>query len=450
MNAASPSSGDGGTIAVLHSILNRIGMIGIQIANGIFTARMLQPEGRGELAAMILWPLFLASVTTLGIPSSLIYFIRKRNNGRSALILHGFAISVGFGCIAAGISVFLLPQWLHQYSPSVVHGGQLFLITLPLCSIMLAGQASLEALGKFSYSNATQILVPAATLASLLGFYFTHRLTPFTAAIAYTASSLPVAALILFYLWRERTPHNEWHWSLAECRLLLSYGTRSYGIDLLNAVAERVDTVLVISLLEPSAMGVYAVMLSLSRTLSVFQSSVAMVLFPKTAGQPLQKIVELTEVAVRISAVITTLCAAIVCLVGPILVGLLYGRSYLGAVSTLRILVVEATLSCAVTVMAQAFKALDRPGVVTILQGIGLGLCIPMMLWFIPRWGLTGAAAALLFSTCARFLFIYIGFRIFLHTRLPRLLPRAADIHFVISRMQSRLRREALLPEMVQ
>jgi len=399
---------------------------------------------------MILWPLFLAKVTTLGIPSSLIYFIRNRGASRTSLIVHGFAISVSFGCIAAGIGALMLPHWLHQYSPAVVHGAQFFLLTLPLCSIMLAGQASLEALGKFSASNASQILVPSATLAALLAFYFTHRLTPVTAALCYVTSALPVAALILFYLWRERTPGARWTWHFSTCRMLLSYGSRAYGIDLLTSISEQVDTVLVIGLLQPRAMGVYAVMLSLAGVLRVFQSAVVMVLFPKAAGQPLDEIIELTESAVRISTMITALCAASLALVGPILIGILYGHSYLSAVGALRILLAEATLSCAVAVMAQAFMAVGRPGVVTILQAIGLSLCIPMMLILIPRYGVAGAAIALLISTSARFLFIYAGFRIFLRSRLPRLLPSLDDIGFVRSVIHSRLRREPVLPEAVQ
>jgi len=440
----------GGAMAVVYSILNRIGMIAIQMSTGILTARTLQPQGRGELAAMILWPLFLAKVTTLGIPSSLIYFIRNRGAGRTSLIVHGFAISVGFGCIAAGAGALLLPHWLHQYSPSVIHGAQFFLLTLPLCSIMLAGQASLEALGKFSASNASQILVPSATLAALLTFYFMHRLTPVTAALCYVSSAIPVASLILFYLWRERTPGVQWKWQFATCQMLFSYGMRAYGIDLLTSLSEQVDTVLVIGLLQPRAMGVYAVMLSLSRTLNVFQLAVVMVLFPKAAGQKLEAITELTECAVRISTMITALCAALLCIVGPILIGIMYGHSYLSAVTALRILLIEATLSCAVAVMAQAFMAVGRPGVVTILQGIGLALCIPMMLWLIPKYGVAGAAAALLFSTTARFLFIYIGFRVFLRTRLPRLLPRMDDFRFIVSVVNSRLRRVPELPEIVQ
>ena len=449
-NERSEHKDGGGAHAVAHSILNRMAMIAIQICTGILTARMLQPRGRGELAAMILWPLFLASVTTLGIPSSLIYFLRKHTEGHATLILNGVAMSVTFGCVAAGVSALLMPRWLHQYSPSVVHGAQLFLLTVPLCSMMLAGQATLEAFGKFTYSNIVQILVPSATLAMLLLFLFTHHFNPFTAAISYVAAAVPVTLLIYYFLWRERTASTGWKWSPSACRMLLSYGIRSYGIDLLGTLALQVDTVLVISLLQPSAMGVYAVMLSLSRMLSLFQSAVVMVLFPKTAGKPLEEIVELTEVAMRISVMITAACAAILCFLGPVLIGIMYGRPFLSAVGALRLLLVEATISCAVAVLAQAFMAVGRPGIVTILQAIGLGLCIPMMLLLIPRWGVAGAAASLLLSTTARFLFIYFGFRVFLRTRMPRLVPKLDDFRFIASVVRSRMQRSAEIPEAAQ
>jgi hypothetical protein len=51
--------------AVAQSIGARLFMVAINAATGILTARALQPAGRGELAAMILWPVFLASALTL-------------------------------------------------------------------------------------------------------------------------------------------------------------------------------------------------------------------------------------------------------------------------------------------------------------------------------------------------------------------------------------------------
>ena len=46
--------------AVLQTLLVRVFILAINLATGIITARALGPIGRGELAAMQLWPYFLA------------------------------------------------------------------------------------------------------------------------------------------------------------------------------------------------------------------------------------------------------------------------------------------------------------------------------------------------------------------------------------------------------
>jgi O-antigen/teichoic acid export membrane protein len=76
--------------------------------------------------------------------------------------------------------------------------------------------------------------------------------------------------------------------------------------------------------------------------------------------------------------------------------------------------------------------ALGRPGIVTILQAIGLSLSVPMMLLLIPRYGIYGAAVSLLTSTVARLLFIYTGFRIFLKVSPPRVLPDTQDVKLLL------------------
>ena len=71
--------------------------------------------------------------------------------------------------------------------------------------------------------------------------------------------------------------------------------------------------------------------------------------------------------------------------------------------------------------------ALGRPGMVTLLQGLGLALSVPLMLLLIPRWGIAGAAASLLLSTCARFIFICVSFNLTLRVPFPRLMPDKSD-----------------------
>ena len=415
--------------AVVQSIASKAAILGLQAGTGILTARLLRPAGRGELAAMILWPLFIASLTTLGVPSSLIYHLRHHPDQRERLVANGFLMATVLGVVAAIVTATILPLWLHQYSPDVVRSAEWFLVTVPLCSITLAGRAALEAAHDFSGSNAIQTLTPLATLVALLGFLTLHNLNPYTAAIAYIAAALPSFWLMIVRI--RRAGMKLGGIQLAVVKQLLGYGIRSYGIDLLGTLALQVDQVLVVSLLSPSAMGSYVVVLSLSRMLNLFQTSVVMVLFPKAAGRSKEEVLAMTGRAVRISGLATAVCGLLVCLAGPTLLRLLYGSEYVGASSALRILVLEATLSGVVFVLAQAFMALNHPGVVTVLQALGLSLSIPMMLWLIPRYGIYGAAVSLLTSTIARLIFVCVGFRVFLKTPPPPLLPDWHDLRLL-------------------
>jgi O-antigen/teichoic acid export membrane protein len=431
-SATSPQKG---FHAVAQSIANKALILGLQAATGILTARELRPWGRGELAAMILWPLLVASVTTLGVPSSLIYFLRYRSDERDRLVANGFFMAASLGLAAAAVTTMILPACLRQYSPSILRAAEWFLVTVPICSMTLAGRAVLEASHDFSASNLIQTLTPFATLIGLLVFLSLRHFTPYTAAIAYIAASIPTFCFMAHRVRRICTrPERA---QSAVMKQILGYGIRSYGIDLLGTLALYVDQVLVIGLLSPGAMGSYVVVLSLSRMLNLFQNSVVMVLFPKAAGRPTEEVVNMTGDSVRISGLVTALCGIMVCLAGPSLLQILYGSEYVAAAGALRILVLEVVLSGATFVLAQAFMALDRPGVVTVLQALGLSLSIPLMILFIPRFGIYGAAVSLLISTIARLLFVYVAFRLFLKTKPPKLVPASGDIRLLWSSMMN-------------
>ncbi|HZP07549.1 MAG TPA: oligosaccharide flippase family protein [Terracidiphilus sp.] len=424
-----------GSLAVIQSVVSKVVILGLQAGTGILTARMLRPAGRGELAAMILWPLFTASVTTLGVPSSLIYHLRRYPQERDRLVANGFLIAMVMGVVAALAMAVALPWWLRQYSAPIIHAAEWFLITVPLCSVTLAGRAVLEASHDFSASNAIQTLTPFATLIGLLLFLGFHNINPYTAGLSYIIASIPAFWWMVVRL--RRIGLKPAALGSGTMKRILGYGIRSYGIDVLGTLALQVDQVLVVSLLSPSAMGSYVVVLSLSRMLNLFQNSVVMVLFPKAAGRSATEVVGMTGDAARISSLVTAVCGVFVCLTGPTLLRLLYGPEYVGAVGALRILVIEVVLSGATFVLAQAFMALDHPGVVTVLQAVGLSLSIPMMLWLIPKYGIYGAAVSLLTSTTARLIFVCAGFRVFLKTNPPKLLPSLGDIRMLMGMVTS-------------
>lgn len=96
-----------------------------------------------------------------------------------------------------------------------------------------------------------------------------------------------------------------------------------------------------------------------------------------------------------------------------------------------RILVVEVVLTGVTLILAQAFMSLGRPGIITILQSIGLVLSITLMSVLVPDYGLVGAGLALLCSTIVRLVLMLLSFPLFLKVHPPNILLTGEDVVYL-------------------
>jgi O-antigen/teichoic acid export membrane protein len=425
--------------AVIQSVTTKILILGVNALTGIITARALRPEGRGELAAMILWPVFLGSALSLGVPSALTFQLRRNPGKQSQLMGAALLIAILTGVTAALLGVLFMREWIPQYPARVILFAKIFLLSAPITTLLVVGRAGLESRGDFAASNKILIWSPAMTLLWLVVLLATHSMTPFSASLTYVPVGIVPLVWMISRLLREFKPSLRSFGDSA--RHLFSYGIRSYGIDLCGTMSLYVDQALVVRLLEPGLMGTYVVALSLSRMLNVFHASVVMVLFPRAVSRLPREVTEMTSRAMRMSTVLSTIIGIGIVALGPEVLSLLYGREYRGAGAVLRILVLEVVLSGATTVLSQAFMALGRPGIVTGLQVTGLGLTVPLMVLLVPRFGIVGAGTALLCSTIARLIFVVASFPVFLKMRVPDMLPKVEDLRFAADAIGKRFNR---------
>lgn len=436
---------EGGGSAAHHfaqSLSAKLLVVGLNAATGILSARALQPSGRGELAAMILWYVFLANAFTFGVPSALTFQLRKHPDRRSELL--GAAVLLGLlsSALAMAVGFIGMPHWLAQYDVRVIFFARVFLLNTPISALFLIGRAALESDSDFTGSNLSLIGPPSMTVLLLIVLWVSHRLDPVTAAWSYVPAGLPSFFLLMRQLHRKFRMRFRNVWGNA--KLLMGYGIRSYGIDLCGTMALYVDQALVVRILRPSMMGTYVVALSLSRMLNAFHTAVVMVLFPKAVSAGRAEVLEMTGRATRLTTLVTAVAGFGVVVLGPQLLNLFYGKEYRSAASILRILVAEVVLSGATLVLSQAFMALSRPGVVTFLHVIGLALTVPFMLLLVPRWGTMGAATALFLSTLVRFFFVLLSFPVFLRMRAPRIFVKFSDLKLVRAILENKLRRMRL------
>lgn len=421
-----------GTAAILRTLLANVFILTVNVGTGIITARLLGPVGRGEQAVMGLWVQFLAYALTLGLPSALLYNLRRHPEEASRLFFAALLLGTLAGFAATGVGVVFIPYLLSEgYSPEVVGYARWFMIAAPVVLLNLILMYVLRAREEFGTYNAVRYLQPLLTLFGLIFLAFAGLLTPLSATLAYVLPVVPVFLYMLVRLWRIYRP--TFGGTRRALRDLTSYGLRSYGADVTGVLSSELDRALVAVFLGPAAMGLYVVALSFSRMLDVFQSAVVSVIFPKAMGRSQEEVVALIGRGARVSGAVTFLAAAGIALLGPWAMSVVYGRQFLGAVPVLRFLLLVVALSGVTWILCQAFMVLGRPGFVTVVQVAGLGLTVVLLPVLVPRYGLEGAGLALLISTAVRLALALASFPLVLKVRAPGLLPRRSDLTQILA-----------------
>jgi len=420
--------------AFIHTLLARFFLTGLNFGTGILVARTLEAQGRGVQAAISIWPLVISGLFTLGIPSALRFRIPREPKRAAELLSSALLFAVVLGIVGIVVGSIFVPYWLSKYDSADIVFAKWMLIFIPGSLGMFMIGAYFEATGQFRKSNAVMYAPPACTLAALLVLAATHRMTPFSSTLAYY---IPTNIVFVFRLCSLRKSIT---FSSTRFRSngtsLLSYGVKAFGIDVLATLSTQVDQALVVRFLSASQLGIYAVALAVSRLLSQFSSALTTVLLPKAAALPTEEAIKLVGRAARITLGTTAIGAIALDAVIPIVLPFFYGHDFTQAVKLTQILYCEVVLGATIAVLAQAFLSTGRPAVVALLQGVGLAAIVPLMLFAVPRYGLVGAALALLASTALRLLFVLGCFPLLLKMAPPNIIPGFGDARFAMERLR--------------
>lgn len=375
-------------------------IMGLNILTGMLTAHLLAPVGRGELAAVTMWPQFLGFLLALGLPTSLVYHVQNGRHDSSRLMTAATLGGIVTGTLGAVIGAVLLPYALGAYNTATVHLAQWCMIFTPfglLVNILSSAFLRMETIARYNY---LRLATPIFTLITLVALALSHALTVERAALAYLLPTFPVALWTLRAVGRTVGYSPTFHWQSAQDLLL--YGLRYYGAEVAGTLSAQLDRVLVVWLLTPSAMGLYVVALSVSRVIQQVPLSIATVLLPRAAAAPPAEAVAMTLRAAAIAGVLSLAIAAPMILLAPMILGLFFGAEFVTATNAFIILTVEAVLGGVMGILMQVFLAVGRPAKASLFQMGGLAVVLPLLLMLGPRYGIVGVSVAILLSTLAR------------------------------------------------
>jgi O-antigen/teichoic acid export membrane protein len=420
--------------ASLQTMATRTTIFALNIGTGIITARVLGAEGRGLLASLLTWPQFVAYSMTFGLFASFVFNVKASPSEKGVLFAAGNLYAGALGVAAAVVGAVLMPILLPGFSAQDLRVAQGLMLAAPLILLSLMLQTAAEAAGDFSGANTLRGVSVLGTFAAVCALALAGALSPVAAAVCYLAPQLPVAVWLCGRLRRDYKPTLSGFRQVS--RRLIVYGLRCYPIELLTAASAYVGQAIVVLMLDPASVGYFTLSVGLARLLEIFFATAASVLLPSIAARRPSEVVEKTVRAARLTFLIMVLFAVPALLLIPVVLPLVYGADFAGAANIARLLVMEGVISGTVWVLLQAFVALGRPELPTMVHGVTVLLSAVLLLVFIPPYGVLGAAASLLAVSVVKLIFAMGLYRSVLAVPLRRMLHDRSDLLFLHELLQ--------------
>jgi O-antigen/teichoic acid export membrane protein len=192
---------------------------------------------------------------------------------------------------------------------------------------------------------------------------------------------------------------------LGGCRHLLQEGLPYFGATVSNLVSLQLDTILVVSLLNTEAAGIYAVagafangQSSLGEALGI--TSFAVLSNERNTGSQEKIITETFRQSALVSCGVGLVLSCLI----PFLVVPLFGFDFSRAIWPGVVLALAASLAASANILNQGLRGAGRPYAGLVSQLLGTGVVAVAAMLFLRRYGLMGMAWAVLLSACTQVL----------------------------------------------
>jgi O-antigen/teichoic acid export membrane protein len=421
----------GSGVVAAQMFATQVLVVVLNMASGIATARLLGASGRGLFAAATLWPQLLLAVFCFGFPAAITYHIRGTPEARGTIYTATLLLGAIMSCVAVAVGLVVVPFAMRSYTPQEILLAEFcVLATVTTIFQLLVKQVAIS-LHLFTLFNLACLLAPLLYLLLMLAAWLVFGLTVHASIVSLYAGV--VIATVVNFLQLRR------HCALAVSglglwmRRLTSYAMRGAVADILSGLSGNIDRLVLVFLITPEMLGLYAVALGFSRLMLVLQTVINSFVFSKLVGRPKVEIVALHNQVFRLMAYIVLGAAMGSLLIGRQVIMLLYGREFGAAHMMFVVLTFEAAMTCTAQVTAQTLYALNRPGSASLAQTAGFVTALAGMLLLAPSFGGIGAAIGMATASFVRGAVLLRAFARFTESGLPRLLPERSDIAFVRS-----------------
>jgi O-antigen/teichoic acid export membrane protein len=316
----------------------------------------------------------------------------------------------------------------------------LAIVTVPAVIQLRLLESLLRAEGRFGAMNVLEVSLPLCLLASLGGTQLLAGLNVSRAVWAWSLAFLPPWALGYALVGT-----GAWPRALAPVSLLVKmirFGGQGQISNLIQLLNYRLDSFLILVLVNTAGVGLYSVATSQTEGLWIIANSVAIVLLTNITSGDADNAARVTPVVCRNTLLVTAVAALAAAFLAPIFISIIFGDAYQGAVAPyLWLLPGTAALSGAKILAAYVFSR-GRPIINAWISLITLAVTIPSDIALIHLFGVPGAAMGASFGYCLNLALTAVAYqRLSGGSILEALLPRPSDLGLYLVGLRSLLRR---------
>lgn len=379
---------------ILLTLLTTLLVQGGNFASGVLAARLLGPEGRGDLAAAQLWPTTVAYMLLLGLNDAALYFSANAKLKDRQVFATGLWAGLAVSAAALLICWFaVIPQVYPSDRPELLQAVVLLLGLIPCHILGLIFQDMLRGKGMLGLWNLIRIALALGYPVAIVGLWVIGERGLLAVAGAYLLAHVPTVLIpIVALLWRGSGGFRPAPQAVRE---MLAYGARIYASGLIYQANSRIDQWLIQSFLPAASLGFYVVATSVSQIPVTLAYSVAQIAFPRACAEadPVAR-GAIIGLYLRFTLTLMLVASAVLWLIAPLFLRLVFGEGFAAAADLVRALILGILPLTIREFQALAFKAWNRTLALSINEGLTLALNAVLLLVLLPAYGLDGAAAA--------------------------------------------------------
>lgn len=430
------------TKRVALTLVTNILSLLVAIGSSVILARILGPKGKGIYQISYLVPSLIVTLGNFGVGPATTYFVARRTFPKKA-ILGTNAILTGIlsfsGIVLGTILITTLSSSLLKGVPREFLLLALMLIPFEIGfanfqSILLG----LQKIREYNYASIAQSVMFLA--------FLTVALLVFRAGVAGALVAIILAwainTLLVFRRAYISTGGMQLSLDREHIKQLVSFGLKAHLANILGFLNYRVDMFLVNFYLGPAWVGQYSIGVALAEKLWLVAGSASTVLYPRVAATANEEErARFTSLVARVVLLVTTVGALALVLVARPAILLLYSSRYLPSVDAFRALLVGIIALSGGKILSNDIAGRGYPQYNVIIGTAAIICNLVLNIFWIPRYGIAGAAWASTVSYTLQFCGSLIVFRMLANTSLSEVVfVRREDLALLFNAVRSALR----------